>query len=78
MALARGRSSLRTGPLTLHTKTAIHIAELITGVSSELAVCVVYGTAQMQHLLHTILKKNLLKRVWQPFCKSLGEWQPFC
>ncbi|XP_065905826.1 RNA 3'-terminal phosphate cyclase-like [Dysidea avara] len=32
MALARGRSSLRTGPLTLHTKTAIHIAELITGV----------------------------------------------
>lgn len=33
MALAKGHSRLRTGELTLHTKTAIHVAELITGVS---------------------------------------------
>ncbi|KAJ6643140.1 RNA 3'-terminal phosphate cyclase [Pseudolycoriella hygida] len=32
MALANGISRIRTGPLTLHTKTAIHIAELITNV----------------------------------------------
>ncbi|XP_037046686.1 RNA 3'-terminal phosphate cyclase isoform X2 [Bradysia coprophila] len=32
MALANGLSRIRTGPLTLHTKTAIHIAELITNV----------------------------------------------
>lgn len=32
MALAKGHSRIRTGPLSLHTKTAIHIAELITKV----------------------------------------------
>lgn len=32
MALAAGLSRIRTGPLTLHTKTAIHIAETITNV----------------------------------------------
>lgn len=31
MALANGVSLVRTGPPTLHTKTAIHIAELLTG-----------------------------------------------
>lgn len=30
MALARGRSSIKAGPVTLHTKTAIHTAELLT------------------------------------------------
>ncbi|KAJ3089615.1 hypothetical protein HK102_005931 [Quaeritorhiza haematococci] len=30
MALAKGRSRVVTGPLTLHTETAIHVAELIT------------------------------------------------
>lgn len=30
MALAKGKSAIRTGPLTLHTSTAIHIAQLIT------------------------------------------------
>jgi RNA 3'-terminal phosphate cyclase (ATP) len=33
MALASGKSLIRTGPLTLHTQTAIHFAELISGVS---------------------------------------------
>lgn len=30
MALARGTSHIRTVPLTLHTKTAIHVCELMT------------------------------------------------
>lgn len=32
MALAEGKSQIRTGPLTLHTKTAIFVAELLTKV----------------------------------------------
>ena len=32
MALAKGRSVVRTGPLSLHTKTAIHIARTLTPV----------------------------------------------
>ncbi|XP_063607597.1 RNA 3'-terminal phosphate cyclase-like [Penaeus indicus] len=32
MALAKGKSIIRTGPLTDHTKTAIHVAELMTKV----------------------------------------------
>lgn len=32
MALAKGQSRIRTGLLTLHTKTAIHIAEVVTKV----------------------------------------------
>ena len=32
MALAKGKSNVRSGPLTLHTKTAIHYAEVMTGV----------------------------------------------
>lgn len=30
MALANGKSRIRTGPLTLHTETAIHVAKLLT------------------------------------------------
>lgn len=30
MALAKGRSCIRSGPLTLHTETAIHVAKLLT------------------------------------------------
>ncbi|XP_028857660.1 RNA 3'-terminal phosphate cyclase isoform X1 [Denticeps clupeoides] len=30
MALAKGTSRMRTGPITLHTQTAIHVAELLT------------------------------------------------
>ena len=33
MALAEGDSFLRVGPLTLHTESAIHIAERLTGAS---------------------------------------------
>lgn len=31
MALAKGKSRVKSGPLTLHTKTAIHYTELLTG-----------------------------------------------
>lgn len=33
MALASGKSTVRTGALTLHTETAIDIAQKLTGVS---------------------------------------------
>lgn len=33
MALANGTSRIRTGPITLHTRTAIHVAEQLTNVS---------------------------------------------
>lgn len=32
MALAKGKSSLRCGKVTLHTETAIYVAEMLTGV----------------------------------------------
>lgn len=35
MALAKGRSRLRTGPLTLHTETAIHISQVLSGAKFE-------------------------------------------
>ena len=31
MALAKGESRIRSGPLSLHTKTAIHFTEMLTG-----------------------------------------------
>ena len=39
MALAPGRSELVTGPLTLHTETAIHIAEKLTGAKFTIENC---------------------------------------
>lgn len=33
MALAKGKSRIKTGPLTLHTKTAIYIVEQMTDVN---------------------------------------------
>lgn len=32
MALAAGRSRIRTGEVTLHTHTAMHFSQLLTGV----------------------------------------------
>ena len=32
MALASGKSVVRTGAVTLHTRTAIHVAEIMTQV----------------------------------------------
>lgn len=36
MALARGESSMLTGPLTLHTRTAIHFVQVLTGIKFEI------------------------------------------
>ncbi|XP_017112749.1 RNA 3'-terminal phosphate cyclase [Drosophila elegans] len=38
MALAVGRSSMRTGPLTNHTRTAIHVAKQLSGVQFDVKV----------------------------------------
>lgn len=34
MAIADGMSQVKIGPLTLHTETAIHVAQLMTDVST--------------------------------------------
>jgi len=39
MALAPGESQLVTGPLTLHTETAIHIAQTLTGAKFKIENC---------------------------------------
>jgi len=39
MALAEGESNLVTGPLTLHTETAIHIATMMTGATFRVESC---------------------------------------
>ncbi|XP_068158442.1 RNA 3'-terminal phosphate cyclase [Drosophila tropicalis] len=36
MALAKGRSTIRTGALTNHTRTAIHVSEQMTGVKFDI------------------------------------------
>src|SRR6218665_1278679 len=38
MALAKGRSRVRCGPVTLHTQTAIHIAQIMTEVRSSSSI----------------------------------------
>jgi len=40
MALANGKSSLVTGPLTQHTQTAIHFAQFISGAKFEVKTIV--------------------------------------
>jgi len=41
MALAKGHSRIRAGPLTDHTKTAIAVAELLTKVClNDIRICV--------------------------------------
>lgn len=40
MALADGKSVVKCGPISLHTKTAIHIAEMLTNVSKANRDCV--------------------------------------
>lgn len=39
MALAKGRSTIKTGPLSLHTETAIHFAGLLTGAKFSIERC---------------------------------------
>ena len=38
MALAKGRSVLRSGSVTLHTQTAIHLAEMMTKVCNMIGI----------------------------------------
>ena len=35
MALARGKSQILCGPISLHTETAIHVAKLLTEVKKK-------------------------------------------
>lgn len=38
MALAKGKSAIKTTPITLHTETAIFIAQLLTDVSISIQI----------------------------------------
>ncbi len=42
MALAKGHSKVRCGPLSDHTKTAIYVTELLTKVSFNNNLCICY------------------------------------
>jgi RNA 3'-terminal phosphate cyclase (ATP) len=46
MALAKGKSVIRCGPITLHTQTAIHIAKQITKAKFDI-VPVKTGTQEL-------------------------------
>ncbi|XP_031574471.1 RNA 3'-terminal phosphate cyclase-like [Actinia tenebrosa] len=39
MALAEGKSHVKAGPLTMHTKTAIHVAQLVTKAKFNVTPC---------------------------------------
>jgi ABC-type uncharacterized transport system permease subunit len=53
MALAKGHSKIRCGPLSDHTKTAIYVAELLTKVSLIIVIicaCVIFFNFERQNL----------------------------
>ena len=52
MALAAGKSRVRSGPLTLHTETAIDIAQKLTGVC--IALVRLFLTAECFQNAHSI------------------------
>ncbi|KAK7889159.1 hypothetical protein WMY93_024719 [Mugilogobius chulae] len=51
MALAKGTSRIRTGPVTLHTQTAIHIAEQLTQAKFNISKCVDEQSGNVTHLI---------------------------
>lgn len=75
MALAKGKSAIRTGPLTLHTSTAIHIAQLITKVHCLMSL---WSTTAASHL--TTIQANFTVRnvegekdVYLIECEGIGH-----
>lgn len=55
MALAKGTSRMRTGPITLHTQTAIHVAEQLTKVTAPQVYKYIY-------LIFSVLESVLLPK----------------
>jgi len=64
MALAAGRSRVLSGPLSLHTKTAIHYTQLLTGVRG--------GPAALLSDLSLVLT---VRSHWPPCCDASGPVQ---
>jgi RNA 3'-terminal phosphate cyclase (ATP) len=48
MALAAGESRVLSGPITLHTETAIRLAEMLTGASFQLIPSFPQGTFEIR------------------------------
>ena len=58
MALADGESRLLCGPLTLHTETAIHIAEKLTGAKFKVRLKQVSFKSCFFHRLRRVLAQT--------------------
>ena len=58
MALAKGRSVVRSGTITLHTKTAIHLAEMMTSVCPD--KCSI--TCQLYSIFLTLIAGEVFNR----------------
>ena len=56
MMLAKGRSVIRTGPVTLHTQTAIHVAELMTKVCEDIIIDVPISHS------HTVMHPHMYRQ----------------
>ena len=67
MALAAGHSSIRCGPLTMHTQTAIHVAEKIMKVQYKSHIKQAQGLTRVQtpslSFDSQVLSKLLARRV---------------
>ena len=60
MALAEGTSRVLVGPLTLHTRTAIDITSIITGVSANPFV-----NMSIQRQCSSLVIENILPRIFR-------------
>ena len=73
MALADGESRLLCGPLTLHTETAIHIAEKLTGAKFKVRL--------KQFFFHKLLSSQVeaspgTDNSWLITCRGIGFRNP--
>ena len=59
MALAKGKSVIKSGPISLHTRTAIHVAEILTEVS--ILQCLDLIHLCQYHAFYMYCKKALLQ-----------------
>ena len=82
MALADGESRLLCGPLTLHTETAIHIAEKMTGAKFKVSGLieeweVVSTRLHMKLFLSTQVEASPgTDNSWLITCKGIGFRNP--
>lgn len=81
MALANGISRIRTGPVTLHTKTAIHVAEQLTQVGPK-HILIDFQRLnwwENEHSVHGFIKSTFLYQILSLFSGQVysdqGRWR---